>query len=605
MPTRRQRSITMNTQMSNLNAGDEQRIIRCAIYARYSCEEQREASIEDQIRNCRAAAERNGWVVVEEYIRFDAAMTGRTTAGREGLANLIRLAKQHPKPFDCILIDDTSRLGRYLPDVLRECDRLMHHGVFLYFASDRLDSREPSFRIMHIFKGFRDEDFVRDLGNKIHRGQEGRILKGYVAGNTCYGYQNVPILEETRKGSFGRPALIGVKQEIIPAQAEVVRQIMQMRTEGLSFGRIAQRLIAELVAPPRNPNKAVIPAWYPSTIKQITNNELYRGWRVWNRKQNVFNQAEGKKSRRNRATSEWIRVEVPELRIISDELWDKVQAMNRQRGDSYAKQRLGGLNRSEFSRAYLFSGVLYCGICGSPYSVICGKAPNVRYGCPNYRFRKTCTNRVTILRKRLEQQLIAALSRNLLRPELEDDIARQFSEQLKAAVENEARLANEAVSNGPRLREQRSELQRQAANVVDAIRQHGISPFLSTELATLESSLAEIDRQLVAKPVPRPRAFSEDQIREFLQRASQQFCEVRTSDPERGKQEIQKRITKLVLTPMETPEGRRLEVTGDVALFVGDGVMENSSLEGIAQQYTASRMALANIILDPSLPAEA
>src|SRR5258708_23712627 len=99
---------------------------------------------------------------------------------------------------------------------MRECDRLMHYGVFLYFVSDRLDSRDESFRILHLFKGFRDEDFIRDLANKIHRGQEGRVLKGYVSGNSCYGYKNVPILDESRKGSFGKPALIGVKQELIP-----------------------------------------------------------------------------------------------------------------------------------------------------------------------------------------------------------------------------------------------------------------------------------------------------------------------------------------------------------------------------------------------------
>jgi hypothetical protein len=147
-------------------------------------------------------------------------------------------------------------------------------------------------------------------------------------------------------------------------------------------------------------------------------------------------------------------------------------------------------------------------------------------------------------------------------------------------------------------------LQRQAANIVDAIRQHGISPFLSAELATLESRLAEIDRQLAPKPAPRPRAVSEDQTSEFLRRASQQFCEVLTSDPERGKQEIQKRITKLVLTPKETTEGRRLEVAGDVAPFVGDDVMENSSLEGIAQHYALPRIVIA-VILDPTLPVAA
>lgn len=143
--------------------------------------------------------------------------------------------------------------------------------------------------------------------------------------------------------------------------------------------------------------------------KRSRGTNFFRGWRIWNRTQNVLNEAEGgKKSRRKRPPSEWIRQEVPELRTVSDVLWETVQQVNRRRGDSYAK-RLGGLNRSEASRKYLFSGVLYCGICGDPYTVINGKAPNVRYGCPNHRFRKTCTNSVTILRTRLEQQLISAL----------------------------------------------------------------------------------------------------------------------------------------------------------------------------------------------------
>src|SRR5712672_2132890 len=173
----------MQDRLSNSNTGAEQKpVIRCAIYARCSSESQRDTSTEDQIRNCRAGAERNGWTVLDEFIRFDEAMTGRTVAGRGGLADLIRLAKQRPKPFDCILIDDTSRLGRYLPDVLRECDLLMHYDVFLYFVSDRLDSRDESFRIMHIFKGYRDEDFVRDLGHKIHRGQRGVCSKGMSPG---------------------------------------------------------------------------------------------------------------------------------------------------------------------------------------------------------------------------------------------------------------------------------------------------------------------------------------------------------------------------------------------------------------------------------------
>ena len=58
---------------------------------------------------------------------------------------------------------------------------------------------------------------------------------------------------------------------------------------------------------------------------------------------------------------------------------------------------------------------------------------------------------------------------------------------------------------------------------------------------------------------------------------------------------------KLVLTPKETTEGHRLEVAGDVALFLGDDVMEDSSLEGTSQQYIVPRILIA-VVLDPSLP---
>lgn len=92
-----------------------------------------------------------------------------------------------------------------------------------------------------------------------------------------------------------------------------------------------------------------------------------------------------------------LRVEVPELRIISDELWEMVQAVNRRGRDKYYATRQGGMNRTDHSRKYLLSGVMVCGICGGPYTVIDGKAPNVRYGCPNHRFRNTCTTKTTIL----------------------------------------------------------------------------------------------------------------------------------------------------------------------------------------------------------------
>ncbi len=42
--------------------------MRAAVYARYSSDKQRESSIEDQVRNCTAFAERKGWSIAEHYV---------------------------------------------------------------------------------------------------------------------------------------------------------------------------------------------------------------------------------------------------------------------------------------------------------------------------------------------------------------------------------------------------------------------------------------------------------------------------------------------------------------------------------------------------------
>ena len=587
----------------NKTAGGESPRIRCAVYTRYSSDLQSETSSEDQIRNCRALADAKAWGVLNEFIRSDEELTGRTLVGREGLADLLRLAQRHPRPFDCILIDDTSRLGRDLPDVLKVCDMFMHYGVFIYFVSDRLDSRDESFRIVHLVKGYGDERYSKDLGKKIHRGQEGKIRKGYTSGASCYGYKNTYIRDSNQKGIHGEDKVVAVKQQIVSKHAEIIVRIMEMRASGLSFARIAKILKAEGVpAPQRKYKGRIINCWLPSTIKQITNNELYRGVRHWNRTQKVLNPANGKKNKRVRQQSEWVRVPVPDLRIVSDELWERVQQVNQQMKDKLYGRRLGGLNRTAQSRTYLFSNIMNCGLCGGKFSVIIGgEASKVRYGCKNQRFRDTCSNRLTIKWQPLEQQLIAAISKNLLDPRLEQQRIRDFSAQLQAAIELEEKLASESVSNAPTLMAERADLENQAGRIADAIGQHGYSPVLSAQLSKVESRMAEIDRLLAAKPALELPKFTDDQIREFLRQESKDFCDALTGDSEFARQEIQKRIKKLVLTPKETPEGAILEVSGDVALLRTGDVLVESPIHRISEQYITPSTPLAGILLNAEL----
>ena len=107
-------------------------------------------------------------------------------------------------------------------------------------------------------------------------------------------------------------------------------------------------------------------------------------------------------------------MEVPDLRIISDELWERVQVVNRHGRDKYYATRKGALNRTEHNRKYLFSGVLYCGVCGGPYTAITARRPMCGMAAQTIVFAICAQNKVTILRTRLERQLIAALSANLM-----------------------------------------------------------------------------------------------------------------------------------------------------------------------------------------------
>src|SRR5882724_6228388 len=74
--------------------------MRCAIYARYSSDLQRDSSIEDQNRKCRTLADLRGWIVLDEYVRSDEEITGATLAARPALRSLIEKAKRRPRPFD-------------------------------------------------------------------------------------------------------------------------------------------------------------------------------------------------------------------------------------------------------------------------------------------------------------------------------------------------------------------------------------------------------------------------------------------------------------------------------------------------------------------------
>src|SRR5882762_1969018 len=177
---------------------------RCAVYARYSSDQQRPESIADQVRHCRQEAGRHpDWVVLDEHVYTDEAVSGLSVEDREGLQRLVHAALRTPRPFDVILVDDTSRLSRDVVDTVQQFRELRFHGVDLFFVNQGLHSARDNAEFLLAIYGAMDSEYIRELGRKTHRGLEGQALHGFSAGGIAFGYRREPLYDPTRSDRDG------------------------------------------------------------------------------------------------------------------------------------------------------------------------------------------------------------------------------------------------------------------------------------------------------------------------------------------------------------------------------------------------------------------
>ena len=370
---------------------------RAIIYARYSSDRQREASIEDQVRLCRERVEAAGWTLVQTYV--DRAQSGASML-RPGLQALIEGALQGK--FTIVVAEALDRLSRDQADVAALYRQLTFAGVRIVTLA------EGEINELHVgLKGTMNQLFLKDLADKTRRGLRGRVEAGKSGGGNSFGYDVVrrPLPD----GSFATG-----ERRVNPQEAAIVLRIFEAYAAGTSPKAMAARLNKEGVPGPRGG------AWSSSTIHGnpargtgILNNELYIGRLVWNRLRYLKDPATGKRvSRANPATA-WITTEVPDLRIVDDSLWARVKARQGAAALPRGENRGTALSKANRPR-YLFSGMLTCGACGGGMSVISA----THIGCSAARNKGTCENRRTIARAELERRVLGALSSRLMAPEI-------------------------------------------------------------------------------------------------------------------------------------------------------------------------------------------
>ncbi len=446
--------------------------MKVAIYARYSSDNQRDASIADQLRVCREFATRQGWTIVDEFT--DHAVSGATLL-RSGFQTLMRDALNGR--FDVVLAEALDRFSRDQEDTAGLFKRLTFAGVNIVTLA------EGDITHLHIgFKGTMNALFLKDLADKTRRGLRGRVELGKSGGGLCYGYR------VRRATHDGMPT---GEREIVPAHAELVRRIFSVYSTGMSPRAIARQLNAE-----RCPGPEGSP-WNPSTIHGnpargtgILNNELYIGRLVWNRLRYVKDPDTGKRVSRPNRPSEWVTTAVPELRIVDDELWNQVKARQvemRRVTSNGAPRRFNQARRPK----YLFSGLTKCAECGGGYVMYWRD----RLACFGARSRGTCTNRLTISRQEVEERVLVALRDKLMRRDLFEDFCREYVREL-----NRLRMEHRAsLSHG---RQELAAVEREIRKFIQAIKDGVSALSIKDELLSLEARKVELQSRLESPEMP-------------------------------------------------------------------------------------------------------
>ncbi|RWR04618.1 recombinase family protein, partial [Paenirhodobacter populi] len=381
---------------------------RAAIYARYSSEHQREASLDDQIRICRRLIAEKGWILAGIY--SDAAMSG-ASALRPDYQRLQDDARR--SRVDVIVSESIDRISRDQEHIAAFYKQMSFLGIPLITVAEGAISE------LHIgLKGTMSALYLKDLAQKTHRGLEGRVRDGKSAGGISYGYR---VHRELRPDG----TLITGERLIDPDQAAIVTRIFTEYASGLSARAIAAALNDEGIASPDSGKGDG--TWGPSTISGnwkrgtgILNNELYIGRLVWNRQHFIKDPVTQKRQARLNPPAEWITHEVPELRIIDQDLWDRVKARQEGRKIEHTEREAWERRKPRF----LLTGLVKCGCCGGGFSTI-GKD---RFGCSNSRNKGTsvCTNRTGITRQELEGRILTILSERLMDPELVKVFAAEY-----------------------------------------------------------------------------------------------------------------------------------------------------------------------------------
>jgi site-specific DNA recombinase len=519
-----------------------------AIYARKSTEQavsDDQKSIARQVEHARAYAVRKGWAVADQHVYTDDGISGAEFARRPGFLRLMNALKPRPS-FDVLVMSEESRLGREAIETAYALKQLVQAGVRVFFyMEDRertLDS--PTDKIMMSLTAFADELEREKARQRTTDAMQRKAKAGHVTGGRVFGYDNVEIL-----GAEGRRS--HVERRIRPAEAEIVRQIFAMCADGQGVKTIARTLNDRGAASPRA-QQGRPSGWSPSSVREVLYRELYRGLIVYNKtkKRDQW----GQKRVADRPEADWLRIEAPDLRIITDAAWEGAHGRLAASAQTYLRStggKLWGRPIAGTAAKYLLTGLMRCGCCGGNLLVKSGthgKRRAHRYGCSSYhlRGRAICSNGHELPLASVHEVVLDAIQDEVLNPGVMQEAVRQAVAQMTAgpAAEEDLQL----------LRQELREVERELRNLTAALAAGGDMLALVEAMKSREGRRNALEQQIAAASstkVTDPR-----RLEQQLYARLGEWRDLLTKQTQIARQILQKLLQDKILCTPKTADGQ-------------------------------------------------
>jgi hypothetical protein len=253
--------------------------------------------------------------------------------------------------------------------------------------------------------------------------------------------------------------------------------------------------------------------WGQSTINGntergtgILNNELYIGRQIWNRLRYVKDPSTGKRISRLNQQDSWIITEVPELRIIDDELWQTTkaqQAKARKQASGPRERSLdsGGASPSSPKTGFwshqrpkhLLTGLMRCGACGGGYAKISANL----FGCAAARNKGTCDNRLNIRVEALDDIVLAGLKHRLMDPDI-------FKEFASAFIAERNTILAQQNAHFAAAKQELTTIKAKLAHLVDDLADGRGSRSVKDKLVALVAREDELNALIASQPASEP-----------------------------------------------------------------------------------------------------